>query len=150
MPTTATSQLIFFIAAIVVSSAVAGVFVGTVIKLSGDIKHKANDIDQTINTQIAIINDPSAMPYNSSANTTIIYVKNIGSTSLDPNATRVLIDGNYSASDNLTYRLLDNASAWTNEVTLEITIGNLTLSSGDHQAKVVVQYGRSAVLKFKI
>jgi flagellar protein FlaG len=150
MPATATSQLIFFIAAVVVASAVAGVFVTTTLNLSHSIRDRTNDRMKEINTRITVINDASAMPYNATAGTLVIYVSNIGKTTLDQNKTLVLLDGNLSTSDNLTFRLLDNATEWSNEVVLEVTVGNITLSAGDHQAKVIVQYGKSAVFGFKI
>jgi len=150
MPGTSASHAIFFIASLIVATAVAGVFMGTTMRFSNDLKTKGNAYSNQMNTEVTIINDPSAMPYNSTNQTLILYVKNIGSTSLYPNVTRVLIDGNYSMSNNLTFKLLDGASAWSNEVTLEITVGNCTLTSGDHKAKVIVEHGRYATLAFKI
>jgi flagellar protein FlaG len=150
MPATATSQLIFFIASVVVASAVAGIFVTTTLNLSKNIREQADDEVIALNTKITVINDASAMPYNATAGTLKLYVKNIGKTTLDPNLTRVLVDGNISSSDNLTFRLLDNASAWSNEVVLEIAVGNITLSAGDHQVKVIPQHDKWVVFKFKI
>jgi archaellum component FlaG (FlaF/FlaG flagellin family) len=150
MPATATSQLIFFIAAVVVASAVAGVFVTTTLNLSHSIRDQTNDRMKELNTRIAVINDASAMPYNATAGTLVLYVSNIGKTVLDQNKTLVFLDGNLSTSDNMTFRLLDNASEWSNEVVLEVTVGNITLSAGDHQAKVIVQYGKSVTFAFKI
>src|SRR5512137_2660613 len=141
MPGTSASHAIFFIASLIVATAVAGVFMGTTVKFANDLKTKGNAYSNEMNTEITIINDPSAMPYNSTNATLILYVKNIGTTSLYVNATRVLIDGNYSCSDNLTFRLLDGATSWSSEVTLEITVGNCTLISGDHKAKVIVEHG---------
>lgn len=150
MPGTSASHAIFFIASLIVATAIAGVFMGTSIKFSNDLKTKGNAYSNQINTEVTIINDPSAMPYDSTNQTLILYVKNVGTTSLFPNITRVLIDGNYSASANLTFRLLDGATSWSNEVTLEITVGNCTLISGDHKAKVIVEHGKSTTLSFKI
>jgi flagellar protein FlaG len=150
MPGTSASHLIFFIAAMVVASAVAGIFVTTTLNFSKDIRRQAEARSNDLNTQVTIINDASAMPYNSTAQTLILYVKNIGSTSISPNSTRVLMDGWWNASWNLTTKLLDNASAWTNEAVLEVTIGNITLSSGDHRAKLSVAGKEFVEFKFKI
>jgi archaellum component FlaG (FlaF/FlaG flagellin family) len=124
--------------------------VTTTLNLSHSIQRQVDDQVNGLNTRIAVMNDPSAMPYNATASTLIIYVQNIGTTVPAENMTRVLIDGNVSSSDNLTFRLLDGATQWSNEVVLEITVGNITLAAGDHQAKVIVQYGKSAVFPFKI
>ena len=150
MPATATSQLIFFIAAVVVASAVAGIFVTTTLNLSRGIQDQTNERVKELNTRIAVINDASAMPYNATAGTLILYVKNIGKTALDQNQTRVLLDGNLSASDNLTFRLLDNATDWSNEAVVEVTVGNVTLSAGDHRAKVIVESGKWVEFAFKL
>ena len=150
MPATATSQLIFFIAAVVVASAVAGVFMTTTLLLSNNIRDQVDDKINEINTRVAVINDPSAMPYNSTAKTLVLYVKNIGKTALNEKQTRVLIDGNISTSDNLTFRLLDGATEWSNPAVLEITVGNITLATGDHRAKVIVQNGKWVEFAFKI
>jgi len=150
MPATATSQLIFFIAAVVVASAVAGVFVTTTLNLSHSIRDQTNERIIELNTRIEVINDASAMPYNATAGTLIIYVKNIGTTTPAGNLTRALLDGNLTASGNLTFRLLDGATEWSREVVLEMTMGNITLASGDHQVKVIPEYGKPETFKFKI
>jgi len=142
--------MIFFIASMIVASAVAGVFMGTSIKFSNDLKTKGNALSNDINTEVTIVNDPSAMPYNSTDLTLKVYVKNVGTTTLAHCLTRVLIDGNYSSSANLTFRLMDGATAWGNEVTLEIIVGNCTLTSGDHRLKVIVEHGKSSTLQFKM
>ena len=73
-----------------------------------------------------------------------------GTTAPDGNKTRVLVDGNITTMANLTFRLLDGASEWSNGVVLEITVGNLTLASGDHQLKVIPEFGKPVTFKFKI
>jgi archaellum component FlaG (FlaF/FlaG flagellin family) len=150
MPATATSQLIFFIAAVVVASAVAGVFVTTTLNLSHSIRDQTYEREKEFNTRITVINDASAMPYNATAGTLIIYVKNIGTTTPFENLTRALVDGNLTTSGNLTFRLLDGATEWSREVVLEITVGNITLTAGDHQLKVIPEHGNGVTFKFKI
>jgi flagellar protein FlaG len=150
MPATATSQLIFFIAAVVVASAVAGIFVTTTLNISHSIQDRAVDEIAELQTRIQVINDASAMPYNATAGTLIVYVKNTGTTTPDGNRTRVLVDGNITTMANLTFRLLDGASEWSGHEVLEITVGNITLSSGDHQLKVIPEYGKPVTFKFKI
>lgn len=150
MPGTSASHIIFFIASVIVATSVASIFATTAIRLSGDIKEQADARTNELNTRVAIINDPAAMPYNSSANTLVLYVKNVGKTVLAEGSTRVFIDGNYTRSENLTFTLLDGATSWSRETVLEITLHNITLSSGDHRAKVVVSYGKSATLQFRI
>ncbi|MEM2869449.1 MAG: flagellar protein G [Thermoplasmata archaeon] len=150
MPGTSASHIIFFIAAVIVASSVASIFATTAIRMSGDIKEQADVRVNELNTRVVIINDPAAMPYNSSTGTLVLYVKNVGKTVLAENSTKVFIDGNYTRSENLTFSLLDGAASWSRETVLEIVIHNITLSPGDHRAKVVVSYGKSATLQFRI
>jgi len=150
MPGTSASQMIFFIAAMIVATAVAGVFVTTTINLAKDIKEAATEEGIQFNTQIAIINDPSKMPYNDTCSTLIIYVKNIGSTVLGNKTVIILLNGTYFTRDNMTFRLLDGAAEWGKEVILEITLTNVTLASGDHTLKITVQGKESVTFKFKI
>jgi flagellar protein FlaG len=150
MPGTSASQMIFFIAAMIVATAVAGVFVTTVISLAKDIRGAADDTDTQFNTQITVINDPSAMPYNDTASTLIVYIKNIGSTVINPMSVVILVNGTYFTKDNMTFALKDGASEWNKEVVLEITMTNITLSSGDHTIKIVVQGKESVSFAFKI
>lgn len=150
MPGTSASQMIFFIAAMIVATAVAGVFVTTTINLSKDIRDSADRERNQFNTQVTIINDPSAMPYNATCSTLILYVKNIGSTVLGNNTITLLINGTYFTRDNMTFRLLDGATDWKKETVLEITLTNVTLAAGDHTLKLVVQGKESISFSFKI
>ncbi|MBM4248176.1 MAG: flagellar protein G [Euryarchaeota archaeon] len=150
MPGTSASHMIFFIASMIVATAVAGIFVTTVINLAGDIREAADDEAKQFNTQVTIINDPSAMPYNDTCSTLVLYVKNIGSNILGSNTVTILINGTYFTRDNMTFRLLDGATEWGKEVVLEITLTNITLATGDHSLKLIVQGKESVVFKFKI
>jgi flagellar protein FlaG len=150
MPGTSASQMIFFIAAMIVATAVAGVFVTTTINLSRDIRNTADDTGTQFNTQIAIINDPSAMPYNDTCSTLVLYVKNIGSTVIGTNSVTILLNGTYFTRDNMTFQLKDGATGWAKEVVLEITMTNVTLAAGDHTLKIIVQGKESVSFAFKI
>jgi len=150
MPGTSASQMIFFIAAMIVATAVAGVFVTTTINLAKNIRDTAKDEGNQFNTQITIINDPSAMPYNATCSTLILYVKNIGSTVIGENTVTILINGTYFTKNNMTFQLLDGATEWKREVVLEITLNNVTLASGDHTLKLIVQGKESVSFPFKI
>jgi archaeal flagellar protein FlaG len=150
MPGTAASQMIFFIAAMMVATAVAGVFITTTINLAKDMKKGGDDIKNQFNTQITVINDPSAMPYNSTCSTLVLYIKNIGSADISQDTVMVALNGSYFTKANMTFQLLDGASAWKNEVVLAVTIYNVTLASGDHSLMVRVQGIEFTTFKFKI
>jgi flagellar protein FlaG len=150
MASTAASELIFFIASMIVAATVAGALMGTVFNVTNSLNGKGNSIKAELDTQISIINDVAAMPYNATAQTLVLYVKNTGASLLDCNYTRVMTDGNLTDSNNATFRLLDGASDWNAETVLEITIHNITFASGDHRAKVMVEYGKTATIQFHI
>ena len=151
MPATAASQLIFFIAAMVVATAVAGMFVTTTINISKDIRRAADAQSKDFNTQVMIINDASAMPYNSTCSTLVVYILNTGSVVIDENSTRIILDGGtYFGRDNMTFTLLDGATEWKTETVLQVTMTNVTLSAGDHTLKVIVQGGKFTTFPFKI
>jgi flagellar protein FlaG len=150
MPGTAASQMIFFIAAMIVATAVAGVFVTTVINLSKDIRKEADSTSDRFNTQIQVINDPSMMQYNSTCSTLVVLVKNIGTAGIDYNTVTIILNGTYFTRNNMTFALKDGASDWTSGVVLEITLTNCTLGSGDHKMKVWAGTRENVDFSFKI
>lgn len=150
MAGTAASQMIFFIASMIVATAVAGVFITVTINLAGDIKEEANRQGSQFNTQVMVINDPSKMPYNDTCSTLVVYVKNIGSTEIDYNSVTIILNGTYFTKNNMTFVLKDGASAWTTGVVLEITLTNCTLSAGDHTMRVWAGTVEKVDFAFKI
>jgi flagellar protein FlaG len=150
MPGTSASHMIFFIASMIVATAVAGIFVTTVINLAGDIRDTADKNVIDFNTQITVINDPSAMPYNDTCSTLILYIKNIGSADINPETVLVALNGTYFTKANMTWQLWDGADAWRTEKVLEVTIYNVTLAPGDHSLMVRVQGTEFTTFKFKI
>jgi len=150
MAGTAASQMIFFIASMIVATAVAGVFVTTVINLSKDIRDEADDQADLFKIRAVIINDATAMPYNATCSTLIIYVKNTGTVGLDYNKVTILLNGTFFTKDNMTFALKDGAADWQPEVVLEITMTNVTLASGDHSLKMWVQAKELDPFKFRI
>jgi len=147
MPGTSASQMIFFIAAMIVATSVAGIFITTTVNLAKDLMKEAERQREEFNTHVTIINDESSMPYNSTCSTLVLYTMNTGSTVLNEQGTKILINGTYYTKDNMTFTLLDGATEWKNEVVLQITITNITLASGDYSLKVWVQGAKFAFLK---
>jgi len=150
MAGSAASQMIFFIAAMIVATAVAGVFITVTINLAGDIKREALIEGEQFNTQIAVINDASKMPYNDTCSTLVVYVKNIGSADIDHTTVTIILNGTYFTKNNMTFQLLDGASGWKTGVVLEITLGNVTLASGDHSMVVWVGTRERVEFAFRI
>ncbi len=150
MAGSAASQMIFFIASMIVATAVAGVFVTTTINLARDIREEADRQGDQFNTQIQVINDASKMPYNATCSTLVVYVKNIGSAGIDFNSVTIILNGTYFTKNNMTFLLKDGASAWTTGKVLEITLTNVTLAAGDHTMRVWVGTREHVDFAFKI
>lgn len=150
MPSTAASHMIFFIAALVVSMGIAGVLISTTYKFSDDIESKGNDIGTNMLTDIEIINDVAAMPYNASNNTLTVYLQNIGSTKINADNKTVIVMINGTYFSNLTFILPSGESDWGPQMVLTIVVGDVSLPAADHRLKVVVQGGASDEIWFKI
>jgi len=149
MPSTATSQIIFFIAAMVVSIAIAGTLISTTYRFSDDIERRGNSMGDYLNTDIAIINDATAMPYNSSNNTLTVYVLNTGSTTIPLNNQSVYVLINGTAYTNLSFVLPKDVTSWGPKTLLTIYVHELTLPANDYKLKVYAG-GISAEMEFRI
>jgi|Deesub1362A_J573_1020465.scaffolds.fasta_scaffold00981_15 flagellar protein FlaG len=145
MASDSVTQMIFFVAALVVSSVVAAVMLSTVQETSNVFNQKSRSLVESIKDDITIINDPD----NVSNNPVIIYAKNTGESTvaLDKKMFDVIIDGvyytNYSVSS------LSGNSEWQPSDVAKITI-NTTLSSGTHSIRVYVRGNEWDEMKFRI
>ncbi|HEY3419778.1 MAG TPA: hypothetical protein VGK23_04420 [Methanomassiliicoccales archaeon] len=145
MSDSGTTQVIFFVAAIVVAGALSGVFIGLSNNMATAVEKRAVNFSDKLDTSIKIINDPGYMPYDNS--TLTIYVKNTGSNILLPTDLLVLIDGKDQNSSSWT--IMGGSVQWVPGLVLEIHL-NIILANGDHTAKVVVSNGISDSMGFRI
>ena len=142
--------MIFFIAAIVISVAVVGTIIGTTHNFSNDIKRRGNDMGNMIQTDIAIINDPVAMPYNASNKTLTIYVMNTGSTILPYSNQSVIVEINGTYFTNLSFVLPSGVKTWGPDVTMTIVVHNVVLPKQDYRLLIVVHGGVTEEINFRI
>ena len=148
MPATGATHLIFFIAAMVIASALVGGFYVVIDNLNDGMVARSEAEQKSIRSRVEIINDLVAMPYNNTSKELIVYVKNTGAERLDPNQTVVFIDGLHH---NSTVKLLGGAGNWTPGVTLEVTVEDCYFAAdSDHSVKVSTSYGASDRKTFKI
>jgi archaellum component FlaG (FlaF/FlaG flagellin family) len=145
MSDSGTTQVIFFVAAIVVAGSLSGVFIGLSSNMANAVENRANNFSDKLDTSIKIINDPAFMPYNNTSLT--LYIKNTGSIPLLPTDLLVLIDGQDQNSSSWT--IMGGLSQWVPGLVLEIHL-NIILANGDHTAKVVVSNGISDSMGFRI
>jgi archaellum component FlaG (FlaF/FlaG flagellin family) len=140
-----TTQVIFFVAAIVVAGALSGVFIGLSNNMAQAVENRAATFSDKLDSEIKIINDPAFMPYQDSNLT--LYVKNTGSIALLPTELLVMIDGKDQNSSSWT--IIGGSAQWVPGVVLEIHL-NIILANGDHTAKVVLSNGISDSMGFRI
>jgi flagellar protein FlaG len=137
--------MVLFIAALVVSSAVAAVMIGTVEEVSSVLRQKNEILVESIKDDITIINDPK----NVSTNPLIIYVKNTGLSTipLDRKVIDVFVDGVYQTDYTMT-SLSGDVELEPGDVA-EFRI-NVSLSSGSHVVRVYVRGKEWDELRFRV
>jgi archaeal flagellar protein FlaG len=145
MSDSSTTQVIFFVAAIVVAASLAGVFIGLSSNMAEAVEKRANNFSDKLDTSIKIINDPAIVPYQDSNLT--IYIKNTGSNQILPTDILVMIDGKDVNSSSWT--IIGGSEEWAPSIVLEVHL-NIILANGDHTAKVVVSNGISDSMGFRI
>lgn len=148
MASVSVSQLILFIAAILVATSVAGLLTNTVDDISRAIEDQGLSTSNEIRSEITIINDPGATEIDS-GNVTL-YVKNTGNSELStqPGNIDILINGIYVAdlqSGDIT--LLNGATVWgQSEVAkINVTADNVD-DPGENRAKVTVEGGEDVFI----
>ena len=138
------TQLIFFVSAIIVATAVVAVAANSVYDLATGIGDRGDQIQDEMSTTIEIINDASTIPNDP----VLIYVQNQGSTTINQNYILVILDGIAVSEYNLT--LTGNTTSyWDPASILTISI-DTSLSSGDHTVMVTTGNGVSDKLSFRI
>ncbi len=140
----ASTQLIFFVSAIMVASAVVAVAANGVYGITSGINQKSDNIEKEMLTNIAIINDPTNVPNDPVR----IYAKNLGNTVLNQNYITVMLDG--MVVTDYTLSLSGNTSSfWDPSSVISITIDQ-TLTSGDHTVTITTENGIMDRLSFRI
>ena len=140
-------SMILFIASIVVAASVAGVLVDTVNGVSSALDDRGADLAKEIRTDIEIISDPQSGVYDSGTNNLTLYVKNTGLRKLpaDEVVVDVLVDGRYQTNVTMT---AVGGTGWRPTDVVELTVSELSLSSGDHRVKIVLD-GEEETFEFR-
>ena len=84
MPATSATHMIFFIAAVIIAIGVVSAIVLVTDGLKDALESRASTEQSAIRSRVEVVNDLVAMPYNNTSKTLDVYVKNIGTTRLDP------------------------------------------------------------------
>lgn len=145
MASTPVSQIIFFIAAIVISTMIAGVMITSIQETSVVFNQRSKSLVDNIKDDITIINDPDSV----SNDPMIIYVKNTGDSSLalDEKTFDILINGTYHS--NFSVDSISGGDEILPSDVAKLTI-NTTLPSGSHTIRIYVRGSEWDEMKFRI
>lgn len=143
------SLIVLFIGGVVVTVAVGGAIADETVGINGALSGSTAESADDARTDVEILNDPGevAREYNATDETLTLYVKNVGSRTIEDDAASVdlLVDGRYVSDTNFT--LLDGEE-WTTGVVAEIE-ANVSLSTRDTHRAVVVVDGARDVYEFR-
>jgi flagellar protein FlaG len=139
------TQMIFFIASIIVAVSIAGTIIGVSGVLANEMRTKADSAASEMGSAIVFLNDPRHVPYEDGVIT--LYIKNIGEISQSYNDLILFIDGEYTEFD---ARIVNSSSEnWVTGEVIEVT-ATITLEEGDHTAKAILENGVSDTLDFRL
>lgn len=147
MPGEGITQLIFFIAAIVIAVGVIGVVTVNVQSISASYGMNSKTLSDQLKTDITIINDPAAIPYTSGNYN--FFVKNTGKSTIDPTTVNMFIDGNYTNVTNK-WTVMEGGTLWYPTYVLRLNYTTATLfTAGDHTVRVVAGNGVFDTMPFR-
>ena len=127
------SHVVFFIAAVIIASAVSGVLVAVINNVSSSLSERGDRVQEQLDTEFMIINDPDNIP--SDAIDYKFYLKNIGSSKIPTTNTtfQAFIDGDIITITN--YNFSDSSIQADSVTTLYIL--KTEISAGDHTLRIV-------------
>ncbi len=127
------TQVIFFIASVIIASAVSGVFVAVINDVSNSFSKRGERLQEQLDTEFKIINDPDNI--STSGSYYLFYLKNIGGKEIaTTNETfNIFIDGEIVIINN--YYFSD--SFIEPEKVCTLYLNSSVLSSGYHTLRIV-------------
>lgn len=148
MASMGTSEMIFFIATMVVTASVVGVLGGQTLHITQSMGQSSKSVSSMIQSSFEIINDPSEIPYSGGY---LFYIKNTGNSEFyfTNNTISTTIDGSL-----ITGSLISYATPGNNGVLYPAQVGeivvNISLSAGYHTITVTLSNGVSHQMTFQI
>lgn len=139
---TSSTQLVFFIATMVIASGLVGLFAETIMSISDGVSTRGDVVYDTLMTDITIINDPGNMPNDPLE----VFVLNSGKIKLASTAD-ILVD-NELMTEGVNNTIVGGGD-WEPGEIMKMEV-NVTLASGEHTVKVIVANGLSDRFTFRI
>ncbi|GGM73479.1 flagellar protein G [Thermogymnomonas acidicola] len=147
MASAATSELIFFIATLIISASVVGVLGAQTFHITSSIQESSRNTAGAIGTSFEIINQPDMIPYD---NGYVFYIKNTGSTQFyfTNTTVSVVLNGTLLTGSEVTFSSPQPGYLAPGQVG-EITV-HLSLSPGYYTLSVTLSTGNSQELEFEV
>ncbi|QRF74955.1 Archaebacterial flagellin [Thermoplasmatales archaeon] len=148
MASAAASEMIFFIATMVIAASVVGVLGGQTLHVTQSMSQSSKGLSSMIQSNFEIINDPSNIPYH---NGYVFYVKNTGTNSFFfTNASiSTVINGTLLSGQYVSYASPGNSSQLLPGQVGDI-VANITLAPGYYSIVVTLNNGLSKSLEFQV
>jgi flagellar protein FlaG len=119
MAGSAVSELIFFIAAILISSAVAVTLIEVIDDYSGDLSDEASVLRWEMRSDMILVNDMQNVPYQVGTGNITFYLKNTGTGDLSTEDIVISANRTVGTGTNLTVKLLSGDSKWSPGETIQ-------------------------------
>ena len=129
------THVIFFIASVIAAGAVSSVFIAVTNDVSSSLSDRGDRVQEQLDTDFEIINDPDNIPKNGAETYYIFYLKNIGGNKLITSNTtfHVFVDGEIVVTGNYYF---GDSSIQTSAVT-ELYVKTTEIAVGEHILRVV-------------
>ncbi|MDG6223963.1 MAG: hypothetical protein QCI82_00440 [Candidatus Thermoplasmatota archaeon] len=121
MAGTAISELIFFVAALIVSSAVAVAFIDVADNYSKGLRDEAALLRADMTSSLTIVNDPGMVPYDNISQNLTFYIKNTGSSELSVQDVIVSANGTVSGGNGTLVLIVGGGSIWVPGSVVQVT-----------------------------
>jgi len=143
MASVSASHLIIFIASLVIAAGVVGTLTTGVDRVSSAIDDRSLDVTQQVRMDMAIISDPSDVPYDTGTDNLTIHVRNTGSQGVptEASAVDVVLNGQFVGNDNIAVEDANNpgSGVWRSGEVVEIVItDNSVDTTGDNRLILTV------------
>ncbi|MUV58439.1 flagellar protein FlaG [Halogeometricum rufum] len=140
--------LILFIASLVIAAGVSGVLINTVTDISSALDDRGADVSKNIRTDVEVISDSESSVYDDGSGNLTLYVKNTGDRTLPATGETfdVIVDAQYRTD--VTVTVADGNTDWAPHGVVKVVVGGLSLDSGDHRVKLVVD-GDEETFRFR-
>ena len=146
------SQLIIFIAAILIAASVAGTLVMSADDITGIVSTQSDSLSDELQSEIKIISDPqSGAIYDDNSGEFTLLVKNLGGKDhpLSDHQLMVQINGELIHPDELEIEIIGSENEiWRSTQVLQVT-GPIDLDEGDHRAKISLR-GAEDMIGFRV